>query len=324
VRTFGRFAVTAALLALLARDGRADVTSADKLVTRGIELRREHLDAEALDHFRRALSLDDNPRARAQLALAEQALGRWMEADRDLRVALGASKNDWIVKNEATLRAARDSIAVHLGVVEISCNVSQAHVWLNGVDVGPVTDAPFRALGDVHIELRTPSYVSQSRSVRLDAGATSVQSFELVPVEQAPPPPVELGRLATKDIALASSVGQKQRPMQHRAIAWAALGGATASLAAAITAQILRERYALSYNDDQSCLIAPLSREQRCGYRRGQAVTAQAAANVGFGVAGALTAVAAVLLFWPARGSTEVQTSWTPDGSWQVGVHTLF
>lgn len=47
-----------------------------------------------------------SPRALAQIALAEQALGRWVEAERDLRNVLHMSEDPSIARNRDTAQRA--------------------------------------------------------------------------------------------------------------------------------------------------------------------------------------------------------------------------
>src|SRR6185312_3741828 len=56
----------------------------DALIDQGLELREHGKDADALALFERAYSASPTPRAKAQIALAEQALGRWAAAEKDL------------------------------------------------------------------------------------------------------------------------------------------------------------------------------------------------------------------------------------------------
>src|SRR5258708_10427967 len=94
--------VFASLLAPV--DARAgDSDSADALLRRGVQLRREHRNGEALDVFQRAVAVSPTPTARAQVALAEEALGRWVEAELDLGAALGTVDCSWIAKNRSGL-----------------------------------------------------------------------------------------------------------------------------------------------------------------------------------------------------------------------------
>ena len=52
----------------------------EALIKHGLELREKHDDEGALAEFQRAYQLSKGGRALAQIALAEQALGRWVDA----------------------------------------------------------------------------------------------------------------------------------------------------------------------------------------------------------------------------------------------------
>jgi Tfp pilus assembly protein PilF len=65
-------------------------------IARGVQLRQAGNDDEALAEFRRADQLMPSPRTKAQIALAEQALGQWVAAERDLRAALSTADDPWI------------------------------------------------------------------------------------------------------------------------------------------------------------------------------------------------------------------------------------
>ena len=76
------------------REARAQATppiDGEAHVQRGITLRREHRDADALVEFEQAYVLARNAENQAQFALAEMALGRWVDAELALVDALGAA-----------------------------------------------------------------------------------------------------------------------------------------------------------------------------------------------------------------------------------------
>src|SRR5688572_1092503 len=58
-----------------------------ELIDRGVEQRKAGDDRAALELFRRAFELNGSGQALAQMALAEQALGRWLDAHQHLRLA---------------------------------------------------------------------------------------------------------------------------------------------------------------------------------------------------------------------------------------------
>jgi len=115
----------------LARAGDGD-DGGKELLRRGVQLRREHRNAAALEAFQRALAISPTPTARAQIALAEEALGRWVEAERDLGGALGALDDAWIAKNRSVLEAARAQVTEHLGWLTVAVDVADAEVRMDG------------------------------------------------------------------------------------------------------------------------------------------------------------------------------------------------
>src|SRR5687768_12824986 len=74
----------------------AGVTSAERLISEGMELRRAGKDAEGLQKFEAAYRLAPTPRAAAQWGLCLQAVGRWADADTRIAEALQAKADPWI------------------------------------------------------------------------------------------------------------------------------------------------------------------------------------------------------------------------------------
>jgi hypothetical protein len=107
-----RFAAALALLCS-ALPARAD-EDLGTLLRRGVALRREHRNEEALAVFQRAVALSATPPVLAQRGLAEEALSLWLDAARDLDAALAAQDDPWIVKNDAPLKRARSVVGQHL------------------------------------------------------------------------------------------------------------------------------------------------------------------------------------------------------------------
>src|SRR5947207_7959859 len=101
-------------------------TETNELVAQGIQLRRQHEDAAAPDAFRRAYAIDHSPRTLAQMALAEQALGRWRDAERNLEEALRATSDPWIERNRDALLAELTDLGHHLGRLDIEANAPGA------------------------------------------------------------------------------------------------------------------------------------------------------------------------------------------------------
>jgi tetratricopeptide (TPR) repeat protein len=109
---------------------------ADALIARGIQLRKAGDDRAALAAFEQAYAASGSAQALAQMALAEQALGRWVAALLHLERALAVRGDRWIDGHRSTLEAAREEIASRLGQLEVSCNVPGALVEIDGEPIG--------------------------------------------------------------------------------------------------------------------------------------------------------------------------------------------
>jgi hypothetical protein len=287
-----------------------DVPDRDSLIERGLQLRREHRDSEALEVFRRTVKVFPSPRAHAQVALAEQALGQWVAAERDLRDALRAKDDPWIKSHKAALEGALEALGKHLGTLVLTTNVMPAEVFLDNTLVGELPMDPLRvAAGPVRIELRSKGYEHAARTVEVAAQTTVTEEIFLIaepapePVAAPVPPPV----IQVDEAAHANRPVQMQKAAPddslspaaktRRVLAWSALGAAGAFLGGAIAAQIVSEAKTADYNDDGQCLYGDLTRDQRCGVYRGQAESAQSLATFGYVASGVFGVASAVLFF---------------------------
>ncbi|SRR6266540_195171 len=160
---------------------------AEKLIRRGVELRRAHDDDAAAREFQKAYDLAPTPRAAGQLGLAKQALGLWEEAERFLGEALRAPNDAWVGKNKAVLDESMDRIQEHLGRVEVIGDPDGAEVTVNGRRVGklPLGQAVRVAAGDVDVNVSAPGYSPAQRTVSLSAGQYQRVVIHLAKVESA-------------------------------------------------------------------------------------------------------------------------------------------
>lgn len=293
--------------------------SAVALVERGIQLRREHRDAEALDLFRQALEFETSARTRAQIALAEQALGQWVNAEKDMNEALAQTDDAWIRGHTDALDDALAAIRHHLGTLSVESNLPGAELWVNGAQAGTLPGSPLRiAAGDVEYELRFAGHPPVRRRVKVAPEASVHEIVEVaalndvpesVPaarVDGGPPVPPQLASKAL-DVAPAPTFDPGTA---RRAIAWGLPGGAGALLTAAVAAQVVREESAAHYNDDALCFKPGLSRDAVCGIYRGRAETATTVAITGYAGAGVLAIASGVLFLGnsskPASAATRL------------------
>jgi hypothetical protein len=297
-------------------------------IEKGIQLRREHRDAEALVLFRQAYEAKPTPRARVQIALAEQALGQWVEAERDLRAALADPDDPWISARREALNGSLVDIGKHLATLTVTANVANGDVWMNGARMGalPITTLRVPA-GRAQIEVQSQGYAPVSRPIDLAPGASVTADLTLAAVEEprssakADRPATSNGEiLPTPDRAAhppAKSTAMSASETTRHAFAWGTLTAAGVFLGVGVAAQVVGLEKASKYNDDSRCLYGELSRDERCGVYRGQAESAQTLANVSYIAAGALgiTSVALFLLrpakqqSLPVNASVDVKSS---------------
>src|SRR5258706_8057668 len=154
---------------------------ASALVRQGVALRRDHRNDEAAAVFARAAALSPKPSVRAQLALAEQAVARWLDAEHDLDAALAAEDDPWIAKNRAALEENRGIVRQHLGWITVDCDVEGADVRLDGraLSRGTQTRA---VVGEGALDVTATGYLPEARRVTI-ASAEHLR----VPVTLAPP-----------------------------------------------------------------------------------------------------------------------------------------
>lgn len=259
--------------------------SAEALLERGVALRAEGRDAEALEVFRRAWEEERTARVLAQIALAEQALGRWVEAGRHLEEALRRD-DDWVARHRDALELSRE--AIHAQVVRVRVSgPAGAEVRLDGEPSGTLPlEAPLLVAAGAATRI----------SVHLDGGSSeetvtasggSVRTVELVPATPAEPPPPEDAPLTDRapEEAVAGA--------PWLAVSLVSFGVGASGLGLALPFHVERERHAAEWN---GCWTATETRAERCPESRDAALTNEAVAAAMLGVGLAALAAGAVFL----------------------------
>jgi hypothetical protein len=196
-----RWGAAALVLALLASSTQTAAQEIDagenelrRLMDEGVVLRREGRDQEAAEVFRRAHDAGAGAAALAQLALAEQALGRWLDAAEHLEAAMLEEDNEWIARHRAALESSQRTILAHLGTLEIEGEPAGARVTIDGRDVGTLPlAAPIRVeAGSVVVGAELADHYPVQRVVAVLAGrrARLVLSFVPLPAEPTVAEPV--------------------------------------------------------------------------------------------------------------------------------------
>lgn len=238
----------------------------DALIDQGIAQRKAGDDRAALESFQRAYELGGSPRALAQLALAEQALGRWLDAHEHLTRALG-QEHAWIRDHEEELRAALGDIGSELGSLEVACNVVGAEVFVDGRRLG-LTPSPaaFRVVaGESVIQVVAPGYFSLTRQVQVEAGGLSRVEVTLTPRASAEAEALDSGAAARRTRAPDVAPLRAEAAPWHDALMYGSFGLAGLGVATGITGYAMREVNVKIYNDDSRCDLVPeLRRSEEC------------------------------------------------------------
>ncbi len=294
----------------------AQRTDADALISRGNALRRAGRDEDALPLYRQAWEVSRSPYARAEIALAEAATGRWREAADDLDAAL-AAPDAWIARHRGVLDAVRSTIAQHLGTLELTCDVAHATVDVDGRTVGVTPlPSPLRlAEGEVTVVVRADGRPLVTRRLTITANATTREHVSLASTEiaRAEPPPTGATLTSTPGVAPRRRVAipitddERTTPLPappsgvQSALGWTAAALAGVSFAVGVGALVAQRdgRAQLpAYNGctDQATCLDLCTRVDSCRSQYESEEAWRAVAWTGFIVGGALSAAAVALL----------------------------
>jgi tetratricopeptide (TPR) repeat protein len=211
---------------------------AERLIGEGIGLRERGLDAEALQRFERAYVLAPTARAMAQRGLAEQALGRWLDAEAHLESSLADKADAWIRQHRITLEGSLLNVRRRIGTLQVQGGQPGAEVRLEGRLVGRLPlAAPLRAVaGRVTLEVTLEGHYPIRREVDIEGGAIATETIELAPLPQqlmaaavAPPAVAEPTPLPEQALAPARPAAAAAR--SRGLPPWVFIGGAGASVA---------------------------------------------------------------------------------------------
>lgn len=169
----------------------------DELTARGLELRRQGKDRDALPLFQRVLEQTRTPKAAAQEGLCEQALGLWLPAEAHLRDALAHPGDPWIERNAAALQGSLQAVHAHLGTIEIWGTPAGARVSVDGQSRGtlPVARGTVPE-GRRVVSVDARGFVAEERAVEVVAGTLVREHVALVPWSAGQPPGVAAGSVA--------------------------------------------------------------------------------------------------------------------------------
>ncbi|MBL8685408.1 MAG: hypothetical protein JNK05_39895 [Myxococcales bacterium] len=147
------------------------------LAEAGLRARQAQDDATALGLFEQAYALDPLVSFRAQIGFAQQALGRWVDAERTL-TEVASSDDRFVQRHRATIDEALATVRAHLGWLSVT--VTPADATLSADGRGLNSGASVRiAVGSVVVRAARAGYFPVERAVTITAGQTARESIEL-------------------------------------------------------------------------------------------------------------------------------------------------
>jgi len=180
VAIFYLFASLAGTQTAGAGQGSVDA-DAEVHLKKGLELRRKGRDTEALAEFEEAMKISPTPRAKAQIGLAQMAIGLFEGAETTLSQVLSSTAEDsWVASHRPALKDALAKIRSHLGTLNASGEPQGAVVEVNGAAVGKLPCSVRVQAGDAVVKVLAPGFIPITRTVPVEARATSNQVFTLV------------------------------------------------------------------------------------------------------------------------------------------------
>ncbi len=269
---------------------------AESLIAKGVALRQQGKDAEALTFFQRALEASPSARARAQVGLGEQALGRWVEAESDLAEALKDEGDAWVKRYREPLEQALATVRTRLGWLEVTVNAKDAELSVDGVAAGVAGARPVRLVAGSHVvAVRAAAHHPVSRNVLVPAAGLARESFDLVPLLASSEDAGASGGDGSARGAPREGVSVAPASAQ-RTIGWFTLAGGGVLLAGGLGAQIGQKLTADKYNASTCPGEAAPVQPPDCQDRIDAAHRWQTLAIVGFAAGGVAAITGAVLV----------------------------
>lgn len=172
----------------------------------GLQMREQHQDAEAAALFDQIWRERHEPCALARLALAEDVLQRWVDAEAHLEEALRLGQDRWIRHHRSPLQGQLEVIRARLSWLRITGPVgAEVIVTDRPVGVLPLPGPVRVAVGRTVVTLRMPDGASSPREVIVSPG-------EELAVELYAPSPT-----ARAAAAAAATSGSVEAPPQGAA-----------------------------------------------------------------------------------------------------------
>jgi PEGA domain len=267
----------------------AEDAAVEALIQRGIQLRRDSADEEALNVFLEAEKQDPRSvRVLLHIVTAAQAAGKWLVADAYMKKVSALDNDPYYRRHADAIDVVRRAVVARVGTFQAQGGPDGASVRLDGqlVSTLPMKDpAPIEA-GAYVMEVEKVGYYRLRRQVTITGGVLTRE-------------PVELNRAqARADLAMgagslsADGTGGTAEPSwwQSPVVGWSLIGVGVASGVVSGISFATSEDRAEQWNDETQCVPSDGStREEECGNLKDEAETAKTIGIV-TGIAGAVFA----------------------------------
>jgi hypothetical protein len=293
---------------------------------RGVALRREGRDVEAVVEFESAHRLAPSPRTAGQLGLALQASGDWVRGYEMLREATSARGDGWVERNRTALESALHVAEEHVGTVDVRGNIEGAQVLIDDRVQGelPLARPLVVMTGRHRLLVRRSGFAAVERPIQVRPGELSRESIVLeASQETAGNIAVDPGAGAvgaSPGAPVATAASEAPWPWFTVGLIGAIAGGVTAGGGGVLLFQ--RNAAAVRYNE--SCFAGVLVESVSCAGLRGQVGTFEGAAYGLFIGGGVLAATGIVLMALPRPAANRARAAVLWNGGAGITVRTTF
>ncbi len=210
----------------------------------GFEAVRNGQREEALRLFRDLWTQTHAPRAVARMGTVEIQLGRWVDGEMHVRLALSHPEDRWVAAHRSDLEHALQNARAHLTELTVTSNVAGARLSVEGVEVGvlPLTEPVRVPRGSVRIDLRAEGYEPVWRTI-VTGAEVSQEHVELASIAAASQPPRVHDDTAAVRSPSAPASSFPARPLAITSFAVGALG-----IGFGAVALVLRNAHAEDFN----------------------------------------------------------------------------
>jgi hypothetical protein len=118
--------------------------------------------------------------------MAEQALGRWVEAEKHMLQALATPQDPWIKKRRSVLQNALETVRQRLGLLQVTGVPEGATIYVAEDKVGtaPLRKSVRVVAGSVSIRVEAPGYRTFVGEVKVDPGLLTRHVVTMIPLKQ--------------------------------------------------------------------------------------------------------------------------------------------